>query len=111
MSGPEAAIHASMLHVMPGEATSPNLYPYVWLKFGGKWVPFQSRVEQEGYNDVFFGYFPIWVHYFSIHMKQLHAYITRDILTSLRIDNSWCSVICALSLVSETMSCTFSCHT
>ena len=29
----------------------------------------------------------------------------------LRIDNSWCSVICAFGLVSETMSCTFSFHT
>ena len=28
----------------------------------------------------------------------------------LRIDNSWCSVICAFCLVSETMSCTFSFH-
>ena len=53
----EAAMHAPMLDVMPGEATPPNLYPYVWLKFGGKWVPFSSKVEQEGYNEVFFGLF------------------------------------------------------
>ena len=30
---------------------------------------------------------------------------------TLRIDNSWCSVICTFGLVSGTMSCTFSSHT
>ena len=38
--------------VYPTEATSPNLYPYVWLKFGGKWVFFQSMLEQEGYVNI-----------------------------------------------------------
>ena len=30
------------------EATSPNPYLYVWLEFGGDWVIFQSRLDQEG---------------------------------------------------------------
>ena len=34
------------------EATSPNLYPYVWLKFGGKLVFFQSILKQEGYVNM-----------------------------------------------------------
>ena len=36
----------------PREATSPNLYPYVWSEFGGKWVLFQSILEQEGYANM-----------------------------------------------------------
>ena len=69
----------------PGEATSPNLYMYVWLKFGGKWVPFQSKVEQEGYTEMgmFWGPSSNIGTIFSIHMKQLHAYIMRDTLTGL----------------------------
>ena len=69
----------------PGEATSPNLYPYVWLKFGGKWVPFQSKVEQEGYTELgmFWGPSSNMGTVFSIHIKQLHAYIMRDTLTAL----------------------------
>ena len=37
--------------VYPWEATSTKLYPYVCLKFGGKWV-FQSILEQEGYVNI-----------------------------------------------------------
>ena len=67
----------------PGEATSSNIYPYVWLKFGGKLVFFQFRVEQEGYTEIgmFWGLLSDMGTLFDIYMKQLHAYIIRDSLT------------------------------
>ena len=50
----------------PGEATSSNLYPYVWLEFGGKWVLFQiQRGNRSGTPRLvyFWGHSPIWVQY------------------------------------------------
>ena len=68
-----------------GGATSANLYPYVWLDFGGNWVHFQSKGEQTGYTEmvICLGSFSNMGTIFSIHMKQLYAYIIRDTLTGL----------------------------
>ena len=69
-------VRGSHGHGNPREATFANIYPYVWLKFGVKWVPFQSKVEQEGYTEmgIFLGSFSNMGTIVSIHMKPLHAY-------------------------------------
>ena len=66
--------HKQVTNSSPGEATSPNPYLYVRLDFGGKWVIFQSRLEQEGYPHMsrFWGSFSNMDTMFMVQMKHLH---------------------------------------
>ena len=71
--------------IQPREVTSPNLYLYVWFKFGEKWVPFQFILEQEGYADMGMSLmsFSNVGTISSIQMKQQHVYTISDAWTGL----------------------------
>ena len=51
-NGLENQRHLKCYDALSRGATCPNLYPYVWSEYGGKWVLFQFRMEQEGYTHM-----------------------------------------------------------
>ena len=67
----------------------PNPYPYVWLKFGGKWVLFQSKLEQEGYAHMGM-FFSNMGTLFCSHEATALTYHVSDTLTGLTFWSHTC---------------------
>ena len=117
-SAPEISHHPIMLHKGGKINLVPDKCIYIMERLSKHYVTYNRGLAA----DLQLAY-RLWIynclralHEYNL-LRVIHRFIYilytphGNVKHGLRIDNSWCSVICAFGLVPETMSCTFSLHT